>query len=821
MAQELSVSLGETIHSHGLRLLDEPKTAPVTEGGAQCRRTDPEAPVRHIMGWSRGVTEQFEGPGEGMLLSTTEALGAVPEAYVTVEFFEKEPGWIAVQFRMEDEEGFVHHVCTHDKRGKWGHTWVNTANTNTWQKAVIRLTKPVLSSNAEGDIKLVSDAPLFVRSVAISTERPADADALGLMGHASRVYDVLAAQYPRASVPVSLGNIGAIFEDRNGRSDIKSQQDVAPWVPAYKGLGITSIQSYVRWASIEREENVWDWSFYDWVVDLTRQFDMKWVAFIMIGPHYAMPQWWLDAGNDYRNKCVEHGEESWVQSIWSPVMLDYVDRFMKTFAGHYPEEAIESIMLGPAGDFGETTTNGVFIAHDYHTHVGHWCAEDVAVADFRAKMEEKYGVIKELNDHWGSAYSSFDELKPVLREDAPSVRAWVDQMNWYVDRMTWWTQRWGEITSAALPETIIYMAAGGAGDPPRAATWSGQMKALAHTGVGARVTNEGGDYAFNFAYTAWAGTCCRFYGLPFGNEPWGGDMCGNGVLGRIFNAATQGANNFWAYDRHYRAIPTWRGLPYSLPLLGGAYVRKNRVAVYYPWTHFVVNDEHGFSEKGLRDIFWPQIEELRDVIDFDLVDDVLIADGIMKDYDFLIVLQGTVYEHDELARIASWVEDGGVLITHNIGIPTTIEGDISMGQKLLDFHTNPKKNEIDLGARVATVGKGCTVMLPICANMKGFHGDERWDRDHKDHPSTKPEFWTMLNAVLANASELEVGLPDQPVIDGDRDEVYAALVEHEGVPGVLFLSQSAEDVVKHIAIPGGATKDVTVPAGELLYVSLG
>jgi len=387
-------------------------------------------------------------------------------------------------------------------------------------------------------------------------------------------------------------------------------------------------------------------------------------------------------------------------------------------------------------------------------------------------------------------------------------------------------QRWGEICRKALPHTLMFNAAGGAGDPPRSAHWSDQTKALQESGMGQRVTNEGADYAFNYAYTAWPGLSCRFYGTPFGNEPWGGDMCGTGVLGRMYNGITQHAANLWFYDGHIRPPAGRRAVQKGLPFATGEYRRTNRVAVFYPWTHFVLIDEYGFSEKGLRDKFWPQVEELRDILDFDLVDDHLIRDGIMKDYDFLVVLQGTTYEHDELARLVGWVEKGGVLITHSIGIPATVEGDMSLGQKLMAFGAKPTALETKLGARIATVGAGRAVMYPRSANLKGWHGDERWDRDHKDHPATHPGFWKMLTATLARASELGTGLADYPIIDGEKDEVYGAIMEKNGKPGILYFSQTERDVVKRPVLPGKGSAarrsaKVVVPAGELLFVPFG
>jgi prepilin-type processing-associated H-X9-DG protein len=791
---------------------------PANIGSKACVRPVPKKTPRKLLGYWRGTTEDADDVTNTLCLRVVDAPDEPVEAYLSFEFFDYETGWIGVHYER-DGAGFVHHVCTHDQEQTWEHAWINTANSQTWQRAVVPLTAARFTGKGPYgcDIEIQASEPLHIRSVTVSTVKPDNFDSTNLDAHAKRLCDVLGPQFAEVDVPVSVGNIGSIME----KTDINSAQDVTPWLPVYKAWGITSIQSYVRWESIEREEDVWTWGIYDWTVEQAKRFDMRWVAFIMIGPYYAMPSWWLAKNNDYRNKCLEHGEESFVQSIWSPVMLEAVDRFMKKFSDHYDHDIVESIMLGIAGDFGESTTNGVFIAGMYHTHVGHWCGEDVAIEAFRSEMGAKYGNIDALNAAWGSSHSAFTGLVPVEREQAISDRSWLDQMDWYIDRMTWWMEQWGIITADALPNTVIYNAAGGAGDPPRAASWSAQSKALKPTGVGHRATNEGSDYAFNFAYTSWIGTSCRFYGIPFGNEPWGGDMSGAGVLGRMFNALTMNATNYWFYDGHVRPPSGRLALQRALPFLNGKYQRYNRVAVYYPFTHFKLKDEHGFSEKGRRDIYWPQIEELRDIVDFDLVDEVLIEDGILDDYDYVIVVQGVTYEADELERLAKWVEDGGVLITHNLGVPATVEGDLTVGAKLLCGATLDPV----LGAQVAKVGKGCTVVHPQRADWRGWRRDERWKDDHPDHPATNPAFWQTVTATLANASSLGVGLDDYPVIDGALDEVFAALCDHElddgtSERGVLYFSQVQEDVTVHTVLPGNSAGETVVPAGQLVFVPL-
>jgi hypothetical protein len=763
--------------------------------------------------------DETEGTADALLLTVANPEHGLQELWLKIEFFETEIGWLGVHYHSANEDAFVHHVCPPERPGAWDPTWINTVDSNTWQRAVIRLVSPEFRGKGPlgADLRFVSSGPLFIRSVTVSTEKPGDAGDFDQMAHARRVEAWLRPRMPRADMAMSGGNIGGILESSNAAA----VNDVPPWLPIFKGMGLTSIQSYVRWSTIEREQGVWDWTFYDWVVDEAKRFGLKWIAFIMIGPWYAMPKWWLDSGESMRNQCLEHGEESWVQSIWNPTLLGWVERFLTKFAERYPEELIESIMVGISGDYGESTTNGVFGPRLYHTHVGHWCGEPAAVADFREVMRRKYDGISALNASWGAHFRSFDEIAPVLFENRVSDRMWIDETAWFVDRMTWWMKSWGEICRKALPNTVMYNAAGGAGDPARTAHWTDQTRVLAQTsGMGQRVTNEGADYAFNYVYTAWPAICCRHYGVPFANEPWGGDMCGTGVLGRLYNAITMSAKHFWSSGGHVRPPTGLVALEHALPYMDGSFVRKNRFAVYYPWTHFVLEDEHGFSERGLRDRFWPQAEELRDIFDYDFIDAGLLKDGAARDMDFIIVLQGTTYEKDELERLVAWVEGGGVLITHNNGTPVTVEGDLSLGRRLFSFPETPTPLEAEFGGRIATVGKGRVVMFPRSADLKGWHGDERWERDHKDHPATRPEFWRMIAHVLENASRLGNGIADYPVIDGEKDEVYGALMERSGRPGILYFSQNQQDVTVQPRIPGKRSAKITVPAGDLLWVYL-
>lgn len=67
--------------------------------------------------------------------------------------------------------------------------------------------------------------------------------------------------------------------------------------------------------------------------------------------------------------------------------------------------------------------------------------------------------------------------------------------------MTDWSRFWAQSAREVLPQPPIYLVTGGSGTPQLGADSTAQAKAVAPYGVGLRITNEGNDYATNFALT--------------------------------------------------------------------------------------------------------------------------------------------------------------------------------------------------------------------------------------------------------------------------------------------------------------------------------
>ena len=103
-----------------------------------------------------------------------------------------------------------------------------------------------------------------------------------------------------------------------------------------RDLGFTSVQIYTFWRDMEPAgRNAFDWSSLDRQVALIKQAGLKYVPFLLMGPKYAAPDWWLADSRHFGLRCLEHGKESPVESVWNPAFRDEITRVLESFAIHF------------------------------------------------------------------------------------------------------------------------------------------------------------------------------------------------------------------------------------------------------------------------------------------------------------------------------------------------------------------------------------------------------------------------------------------------------------------------------------------------------
>lgn len=427
--------------------------------------------------------------------------------------------------------------------------------------------------------------------------------------------------------------------------------------------GVTAVQIYMHWNRYEPDvRGEFDFSYYDWQVELIKEAGLKFVPFILLGPRYAAPEWWLEDEKHVGLVCLEHRKTSPIDSIWNPAFRAEVDRVLKVFSEHYlPMNVLESVQPGICGDYGEA----IMPVHGnwpgaYHTHTGMWCGGEDAVCSFREAMKEKYKDIEALNKAWRSYYKDFSDISTFLQHKAPSRTAWFDLVDWYRGSMTEYVDFWMKTTRKYFPDTPIYMCTGGIETPEHAALFSDQAKVCAKYDGGIRLTNERNKFFSNFFDgTAYTNSACEQYGAYYGLEPVG-SMTKEGIGNRIFGSAVFGNRQIFFY---YNNLYPNGDMECENAKIFAKYIHlvkeyksDNKTAVL--WPTYV-----GIMEGGIPERIRETATFIRQRTDYKFVNENMIADGALADVKTLIIPCSVYTRRDTLDKICRWVEEGGVLFT--------------------------------------------------------------------------------------------------------------------------------------------------------------
>jgi hypothetical protein len=452
--------------------------------------------------------------------------------------------------------------------------------------------------------------------------------------------------------------------------------EVGTDVPAFeakvrelKRMGFTSVQTYVYWNKVEPSPGEINWSEYDREVEVYTRAGLKWVPFIIMGPWYVTPQWVREKQGMVMYRCLEHGREMAIPSLWSAGMRDHVRHSLRQLAAHYgPKGVLESVNIGITGDYGEAIYPVIGNwPGEYHSHAGYWCGDALAEADFRAHVQTLYPEgIDALNRAWRSDYGSWAEVRPFLPAKAPSERAWQEFLAWYRDEMTEFSDFCLAETRAAFPGVDVYLCTGGDMAPEHGSDFSAQAKVAAKHGAGVRITNEGSSFGYNVRLTRLVATAGHHYGAYFGNEP-ASYVSAEGMVGRMFNAVTSGANQMFAWSGELMIDPKtgkWAPMGEQTGRLSPLFREQQRpridAVVYQPNLSASQVLSAEVAQSGMARV-GEFLAEFRRFIDYDLADDRLIQDGVLAGKRILFVANAQVVDARTTRAIADWVRSGGLL----------------------------------------------------------------------------------------------------------------------------------------------------------------
>jgi hypothetical protein len=186
--------------------------------------------------------------------------------------------------------------------------------------------------------------------------------------------------------------------------------------------------------------------------------------------------------------------------------------------------------------------------------------------------------------------------------------------------------------------------------------------------AGLRITNQTDDYAYGFMRARLAATACKHFGTYFSTEEAGVNSAA-GVLVRVFDGASSGAKGLYFKSLIGTGKETCSGRYYTpgVPTQGackllnsiqhlGRPAAEIEAAVLFPNTSI-----HG--DPSLLDSFYRRGSALRSRMDFDLIDETMIAAGLLEHYRFCVVLVASQLRRMTVDRLRAWVEGGGILIS--------------------------------------------------------------------------------------------------------------------------------------------------------------
>lgn len=477
---------------------------------------------------------------------------------------------------------------------------------------------------------------------------------------------------------VTTAGISAHSHQPDVESELQVLHNLAPLA---KVLGFNGIEMYVRWRLIEPEaEGEFDFTYYDRLVAKLQEYGLKWYPLLIVGSAYALPDWFVESPENIGFVCLEHEISNPIQSIWSPYHRRHVERVLKAFGDHYePTNTLLGVRLGPSGNYGESQYpaggNWPLKGQAMHIHIGLWCADEYAKADFRETVKAQYGDIETLDAAWGQQLASFDDIQMIFPAQMVSKRQRIDFLSWYTREMTQWCEFWAMEARKAMPDTPMFQSSGGWGFVEAGTSYSGQAKSMKLVNGGIRLTNETDSYEQNFCATRLAATAARLYGVDLGYEP-ASSHTARGVAGRIFGTAATNGGHLFTYHSNVMcsqmSIDQW--LKY-LPVLDERADPVIDVAVYYPETMNQLDD--GAFRNLYAWGFNPRAAAVRRAVEVDYLDEILIRDGFLDRYKVLVFCWGEFIEQDVLARIDDWVQKGGVVIYPSFPRASlkTVEGD--------------------------------------------------------------------------------------------------------------------------------------------------
>jgi hypothetical protein len=475
-----------------------------------------------------------------------------------------------------------------------------------------------------------------------------------------------------------------------------------------KKLGLVVNEDYVAWGAVEREPGQWNWKQHEAMQETLHGAGLKYVVYNWA--HF--PPVWLREQPEKRTlmRCLEHGQETFYLSIFDPRTIEWYDHFYRNLKEHFGEriDAVYACILGPYGEGNYPLRVPDFINMG-HCHEGYWCGDVYAIKALQTAMERQYRSISKLNRAWNTNYKSFLELRPPKQQEnfKPSLEAfptsqdkrrWLDFITWYHQAIVDFAGHSVKTVLKYFPAEKVRMKPGGNYGSVNPLPWGTYSPAYAKMAKGSGIVLQPADCQGAIFGDKWMGTAYQFYGVKECTEP-AGNLGDKAFVQRIFSDASCGAAQLFTYDftRHASNVQKYIHL---FTGKGG----DTEIAVYCPTTLYRL----GVNLHPTIVASYP----LRDLCEYDVLDELLIADGALtpRRYKAVIIFQGQIIDQPILDKMEKFRRAGGKIIVTGQMTITNVEGNT--------WASNPKLT------RIASLANKQEWPLEMASQLTGYKGFE-------------------------------------------------------------------------------------------------
>ncbi|MBN1902940.1 beta-galactosidase, partial [Candidatus Sumerlaeota bacterium] len=457
--------------------------------------------------------------------------------------------------------------------------------------------------------------------------------------------------------------------------------------------GLEAYEDYIAWGMIEPEEGRFDFSHHDKMERLLKDAGLSYIPYIWC---HVPPVWLRKDSRATLMRCNAHGEECYMLSIFDPRTLEWYKHFYQALHKHFGDRILETYacILGPYGEGNYPLPYVDWVVKLGHCHEGYWCGDSYALPAFRKAMREKYGNIMKLNSAWNAGLKSFEEIifppeiagdsiLPLDQRPVKDRRKWLDFIQWYHGALVRFAGESTDMVTEIFGKDRVSVKPGGNAGWMNPLSWGTYCPAFAKMAGERNIPVQSADSRGAYWADKWGGTAYVFYGAEYRTEA-AGALDRESFIKRTFSDVSCGSSRLFTYEidnhisdamKYLRLFTGERGM--------------TEIALLAPTTKYFLNgDVMPAVNSGM---------ELRDVVDYDVLDELLIKDGILDsggvsgksqifNYRILVAFDCDVVERDIIERILKWVDRGGVLIWASSMPLQDVEGKT-------DFPINTKDSE--------------------------------------------------------------------------------------------------------------------------------